>query len=1437
MRSISSDLEQAIKNPSMRMVAKAKIDPSRTVFTSLLDDNPYDAGDYSATTDDPVGQCMIYSPTLDKVITFIVDSTSGSIYGMEQGSGTTNDLSLSANADTKPAAYCLKNGTAYLWYWDTTNGLTRVLVDLSTWGTSGSTIIGVGNLEGRWTITAGSPHALSETQIVLTYQTSLGGIGVGYYDGDWSHWHGRFISTGGLTETDWTIYSAAVLFEDRVFVYLTDMNKGYVRGVKFNPYKGLWTDSFEAMPADLSRFCILNAVNAGGYIHIAGQFHRTEDWSSAKVYSLVVRSLDGYTFSWDRFTLLSTLGYQFQIATRKGEGVNYVYASDRNSVGRAEASHFFVSTPNSSVTLEPPSDLISVSINSAKEATLDIRAHDEELYDEEVIRKNSRVILYLGYQTNSGYEYVKYQSYIISDRSVAFTGESRSLVLSLVDQATWKTSQIAFPFYAEILSKTSFADDCNKQDHTYPVKTISPYMPDYLILDFWNNLKWDGDGSVPNGDDDFHFRSGESGWGTAYKVVNMDSGDTDKKKFRTIDLDEYYLLDEYPTVRAGGEFDVRLYGWDTTAYFTRNPDDYTDTETHEYPDRPASSWRCYVVTAPADNPDNKTVTEGNLTSTYDKFPKEFPDNEDGSYPITFNFTGLSEDHAILYFGLTIDNNTAGYSTICPERMEIEGIDFIYSGAGSSQAWDTENPDSDVYDRSYLKYPTHGLPSLLFSTRPYSAFNFRVNADFIYEEGDDPISVGRTCWGVLGLAEDGRHYIVARYHKQKTQVELILVRSYRETELATYSVSGVESVMLDHRDGRFRVWYRTSTTTWQGPVIDYQYDEITHGKISMSDTDVMHTGVYAAVAPPGFLTPSFNMQKSDGIGIVASSEDSVLDAFPSSGKFVINEKVYSYGSKTPRIDSYIGPYQGRRRLQDYWKTYREDGVTYEGHGVEVTAWFPDSDPYRFQNLLLAADRGRTWLITKSDWEVQDTTSGVSKTLPNRSRHYCPTLEGRSPISQDMKVNFVPGLLEIEPEGTEETGYHLYGSWVTLYGTDQIWLKNVEANTVTRDATVKDMVSMLCKSASIEASFSGDTNISSLPLSTTAAELVTDDPYMPGGFDVHFSIPALNDGDWIALYADNLYIGDEANQEQIDLGIKNNGGTLQVFSKPQDAIEPDEYINLDMPVQAYDVRILFHGTFCSIYLDDLWVATFAYAEEDENCPACDDKIITWPDQQIKLYLHSNTSGYTATDILVTELFDWREAIYVESEQDAASALQSVIQERPIENTPTSDGGVDWSYFLDRDLVEILPSDSKKMSIRHSRRETTGKGAGSDAIVMYLDVEFATNENFAINEGFLTKVLKLSTLETGARKSGIIVLRKAWEHQFQHDVIMVPDVRLEVGDRLFVGYILPGTGRYEQHNMIVDDISIHLEEGDYEMSVRGHRSTQQTLRARASGYLEGV
>jgi hypothetical protein len=1396
-RTVSSAVQSAIEEAyGSRIKIKAVVDPSRTFFHALDSDYPYDAVDYSVPTDTPTGQCFCYDAFSDEVYTVVVDPTTGSMYGMDAGSASKNSLSLTADKDTKPAIRPLGNGTAYLYYWDTSN-LKRSTITLSSWAVSGTITITIDYLPEGWTVSGGSPHILTNDHLAFVYKTSIGGLGCAFYDGlRWFHWEGRFFSPNTLSSLDWTIYSTAAKMGGKVFFYSTDVDTGEVRSVEYSPNKDTWTDSFVAVPADLSRFDITNAMLAGGHIHIAGQFHRTGDLEDAEVYSLVLRSKDGRNFSWDRFSLLSTLGYQFHIAADNNE--KKLWAGDRNSIGVDDMSYFFHNSPSNRVELLPPSDIVRFNSTAKSGATIQVSAGKETYLDHNVVRKGSRIVIYFGYETTDGLVYTRYSNYIIDKVGAGFSEGVRQFSLSLVDEGMWKTDQIAFPFYAEILSKVTSHDDCDERDKMYPVSASHPDTPDFLYIDFWSNNYWDGDGAITG--TEFRLREPGEGIGCARTPTTNYQGTSDDLLVKTIDLNDHPLLNDYPTFESTS-IAVKLYGWEQVGNTTR----------------PNSTWVCYAITAPTDDLTNKTATLATLTSTYQKFPQQYYSNEAGSYPIEYTVSGLTAGHALLYFGFSIQNTDASQnsSQLNMERLEVTGLDFDYLFTSSSRGWALSHPSGE--SREYLQMPATGIPSVMFLSKPYTTFNFMVSAEFIYEAGDEPLAYGTVGWGVVGLAADGENLICARLNKLNGTIQLILLRDGVETQLAWVDQSGTpEEIMLEHRDGMFRIY--VLDTNWK-LVLTHYYDEISNSVISTSETGIMHVGIYGAAVPPSFMCPSFNVLDGQGIGVLTAYDDTWSAGFPDSGKVVIDEILYSYESKLTSSLRF-GPYQGRQ--SGSYNSYSEGGTSYNGWATEIALYLPDEDWDYVAGLLLSSGNGHTWEIIKTDWTVVHSTAGVPNPLRNRSRHYCED-HGGDVIGTNTRVFIVPGLMGITQEDDNPSYLHPFGSLVSLYGTDKIWAKKVAVTNMDLDSTVSDMLSQVCAVANVEAEFTGDWTSDSLAVSTTAVQLASTEELLPGGFDVRFTIPVLTSGHNIELYASNLFLNDT---ETISLKIANASGILEIISDPSGASASETIETVYSVYKTHEVKVYFHNEFLSVYIDDRLAYTYAYGEDN----------LTWPVDQVNLYIKAS-ANYTLTNVTVVELFDWREAIYVESELSASSTIGSVIQDRPIEILPNTIGGLTFSYNMERDTVTYSNVISKKILHAHNKTNSTSRDAGSDAIVYFSDIAFVSDAKFAREEGFLTRVVKLASLESGASSAALMILKRSRERQRQHTLVLRPDIRLVPGDRLEFEYIMPGTDTLRSHAIITETVTIEIQEGKYRMALSGRESSVQPGRAILHAYLEGT
>lgn len=1396
-RTVVTNVESAIlAETHHRQWVRCDIDPSRTFFSALAYDNPYEAGNFAAIDDTPRGQCAVFSATDNVMYSFMVKDSTGEIELMEMGSGSKYGLGVYLDVDTKPGIWDLGNGTGYLWGYTTGNVFTRWTVDYSTRSITATDTVLIAGL--NWTIDKCSCTPISSTEVVIVFRTSIGGVALCYYDGSSFHeWNSRFFSPAIVTSNGYsTIYSTACKLNGNVYVYMTDLNRGCVLGACYNPTRNTWEDSFIALPADLTRFCITNAVVANGFVHLAGQFHRTGDLAAAQVYSLVLRSPDGKNFSWDRFSLLSSLGYQFNISLDTAG--DRLWASDRNCVGWSTLSYFFVSSPATRVSLEPPSSVIKFNTNG-EQGQLRLAAADETLIHNPILARGNRVSIEVGYSTASGgtgIDYTLYQRYIIDGREVIFKDGMRSLVFNLVAEGAWKTNQIAFPFYAEIISKSCLFDDCDERDHAYPAAGGS-LGATALVVDFWNNEGWTGQGCTAQ-----KFRT-DTGPGCERKELTG----AYTYGFTTQELMDLGELTDNPEITTG-TVDVKFYGWARTDNAARDNDVVT----------------LYLVTIDAN--DTETTRTGNLTSTYSRFAREYPTHVDGSYPIIYQFTSLPVGDRIKFVCVKIVNaEGTNKTTFCPERLEINGVRFSYSTLNPSLPWSQTRPSTyQATDPTILEVPETGLPFVLFASKPYTAFNFSIHAQFIYEAGAEPISAGMTAWGLVGVAKDASNYIVARVHKQSSEIQLVKVRDGDETELATWDASGLSplptGLMLDHRDGYFLVsYYDDANDLWENPVISYHWNEVTQGAISTSTTDIMHVGLYGAKMPPGFRIPGFNVADSEAIPMISGEDITTITNFPASGKVIIDDIIYSYDQKTP-LALWYGPHGGRN-TNDYG-SYSEGGVSYSGMAAEIGDYQPQRAWDYLKDYVLALDNGHCWLLSKSDWTVEHHTAGQPVPLRNRVRHYGGKINGNY-VGTNGRCYETVGLLA--PQQVEQgfTMFHGWGSWCFLYGTDRIWLQSFTASSVDHDATVRDMVAMLCRSASVEPEFPGDWTQASLALTSgVPAQIAASTELFPGGADVEFTIPALSANQYIQLNSNNFTIG----VDTLYVRFANIGGYIRV-GYVCGANQTQYFETTYLANTSHNVRVLIHAGFVSTYIDGYWIATRGWNEDD----------FTWPQTGLTLYLAS-LGSYTVSNLRVVELFDWREAVYIESEMNAASAIGSVLQERPVEIYPTPVGGLSFSYRTRRDTIVYDNTTSKRLIRKHTDVQHTGKDAGSDAVIYYMDVAFTSDLDFAVREGFLTRVLKLSSLETGAKVAGQMVLERANSQQYQHTLDIRPDIRIEPGDILDFHYRISGTESQIDEQMIVTQVSLALSEMERVMSVTGRRSQETLTRQDAKhGYMSGV
>jgi hypothetical protein len=194
--------------------------------------------------------------------------------------------------------------------------------------------------------------------------------------------------------------------------------------------------------------------------------------------------------------------------------------------------------------------------------------------------------------------------------------------------------------------------------------------------------------------------------------------------------------------------------------------------------------------------------------------------------------------------------------------------------------------------------------------------------------------------------------------------------------------------------------------------------------------------------------------------------------------------------------------------------------------------------------------------------------------------------------------------------------------------------------------------------------------------------------------------------------------------------------------------------------------------------------------------------------------NVSGasITLTNIRRRELFDGRVAIFVDYEADSSSVIGSLLQQRPIQTFPLSDGKMNFTYQQSEDIVDAVYVNEA------IREDVENNSYSSDGLTYFRDVDISISEDTARDVGFVTRLYKLSELDSGAIQAVQTMQRVGLERRKQASVGQRLDPRIDQNDVLHVDTTVVGTGRLVQFDIVVDSINIRLENGNYSMRMSG-------------------
>ena len=319
----------------------------------------------------------------------------------------------------------------------------------------------------------------------------------------------------------------------------------------------------------------------------------------------------------------------------------------------------------------------------------------------------------------------------------------------------------------------------------------------------------------------------------------------------------------------------------------------------------------------------------------------------------------------------------------------------------------------------------------------------------------------------------------------------------------------------------------------------------------------------------------------------------------------------------------------------------------------------------------------------------------------------------------------------------------------------------------------------------------------------------DTSLNGGFDLSFDLPVLATGEYIG-------IGSNVAIKSTDL----TGSTISIY-KTDTGLDVKAACNngivIDEVSQAWNVphhvHLTFHDCFCTLQIDDQWFWTFGFDYiKYPPAPNSGSQI-----GNIQLFMFG-TDQKVVSNIQITELYDWREAIWIDMETTTMNAMSSIIQERPVEIIGNSLGEIVFYYTPD-------PANMVATEINYVKEdditEEDNQGIASDAIVYYLWQCVTNSRKVAQDYGFITRVFRMPDLTTGAKKAAQVAIRKAYQSTRHHDSILRFYPQLEVGDLVTLKYTLPGTLQDVSYDVIVETIVPNHDDQHLNLQVTGREN----------------
>lgn len=1364
-RTLTGTLRSTIDaDASYQIKAYIEVAPSRIFFDTITDDNAVSGADAQGVVRDPVKQAIGYNTDAEALSTFYSDTV---LKYSNQGSSTLVSTAYTSNC--KPG---ISGDDIYIY-----NGTTvaRYTIDWALVSAENADPLSADGASVTPATAVVACYGLSATEAGLITNNDGGFSCIYMTDSTQNVSTSRFmfpkrVDWDGSSRTmlEMGIFSAALKLGNKIFFYISNASYGSVEGMYYDTDTGIWSDVFTVIPTDLEvslcELMLTSGYTRNGTAYLCGQFSRTDFYEGAEPYTLLMQSEDGMTFSIDRFSMVSDLGYRFLAMVGADDNL---YLGSCNRVCYAPVTWVFDGLTGSAFTKEILSGdhIKNLSDRDLSQLNLEPIAGNEDYFDSTNLVKDARLRLYVGYITGMDEEvppapieeYILYGTYIVEQIAYDLATGRRASGLTATNEATFKLTGLSMPFYAEIFGKSCTYDPMTATSGKLYTAPGGSRTETKFQIDFWKHETYSNTGAGITG------------------ISMMDGGgvshysDEYPHKLGIIvseELKDLLDLTDNPIIKATS-VTFKLYGW-----------------SHPYASGGVSD--IFEIVLETEDEDGAITTT--ISNEGKKFPTTWPSTVSGTLPIEVTFTGLTIGHKIRRIGVVIWNSVSG-SVFNLARVEVA------SDVEVPIRFEEPNTPWTVGTDGTFSVPSGGRPFVMFSQKPYNAYNFSLMAFF-----ENSVTSWTTGYpvaaGLVGHAYDGANFILGRYNRTNSKCEIVKVRNGIETTLvsttAPFTVptgAGTShGIMFTHKDGKYTLSiYRPSST---------QFEQVTSYSWTAADdfqyTDriaTMKCGIYGQIGSPLIkllaYTPSGddNISNSDGIPIDPMYVPTTL---PISGTILVGDKEFTYTGRVAHPTVCRGPYQFRQ-ASVYSAPYGNGSAGLECRDFDWTAVTTLLDNY-----LISLDSGASFKANGALWQTWNKTGGVVQYYYNRARYYSSNAQIANvyhTLSNKVWVTgYLTGISQISGAKTKIQA----GSFAQIKRAGSIKCFWYAGTGGSDDTTIADLIRKICQLSGAKATFSG--NYTNASLSVSGVTNVYED-YYAEGFDFSYETAAATTHTIktnIKVTSTNYEDGASFESDTgLDLVITHAGsGVFQfkVVSTPSNT-QLFAYQNTQS-TGAQKFRVLFFENNMSVYQNGRWIFSFAFDELQYD--------------QSNLIDIDMDGTLTVTNIEIKELGDWREAVYIDLETDGKSAIGSVIQERPVEIHARPDGGLDFTYLPDRDVVEgvVAPRQHKYSDLQ------PGDGA-SDAIVYgSKDVKTLQYNNYAKELGFSTKLMRLPNLNVGAIEAARMMLLKSYEGRKRHSLTIRPDLAITPNDIYHVDYTASGTSRAMDYYMIVESVGLSLQ-----------------------------